>query len=303
MAWSTVPKHCPHVGCGVARGRWAKQPPSLLLREARGSCELRPPAPALQMPVPAAQPQPPGWRAPNPALLAVLPWEEQPRACHQPWTDIASCPAHPCGHPCSWDRDGSRGPPQPQSQASSGWCLGDAPGACAQRRHSLGLAVPWHHPGQCHLLGEAGREGMGRDVRDWGSSTVAKWRRKLSAPPSPASRLRAVSTGARALAVLCSSPRWRPGKGNGAGWCHHIGHGICCQQRLRVAPACWHRPHCPPTARQGPCKVTASVGPCKAPRHREYLHPSLQHCQPSLLPSISTGQLFHLSAPQHLCRK
>lgn len=228
MAWSTVPKHCPHVGCGVARGRWAKQPPSLLLWEARGSCELRPPAPALQMPVPAAQPQPPGWRAPNPALLAVLPWEEQPRACHQPWTDIAFCPAHPCGHPCSWDRDGSRGPPQPQSRASSDWCLGDAPGACAQRGHSLGLAVP----GQCHLLGEAGREGMGRDVRDWGSSTIAKWRRKLSAPPSPASRLRGVSTGARALAVLCSNPRWRPGKGNGAGWCHHIGHGIRCQQRL-----------------------------------------------------------------------
>lgn len=117
--------------------------------------------------------------------------------------------------------------------------MGDAPGACAQCGHSLGPAVPWHHPGQCHLLGgclellgEAGRKGMGRDVRDWGSSTVAKWRRKLSAPPSPASGLRGVSTCARGPAVLCSSPCWCPGKGNGAGWCHHIGHSICCQQRL-----------------------------------------------------------------------
>lgn len=27
----------------------------------------------------------------------------------------------------------------------------------------------------------------------------------------------------------------------------------------------------------------------------EYLHPSLQHRQPGLMPPISTGQLFHLS--------
>lgn len=93
VAWSAVPKACAHMGCGVARGRWAKQPPSLLLWVAQGSCELRPPAPALQLLLPTAQPQLPGWWAPSSVLLALV-----GRAAKglSPALGIASCPAHPC---------------------------------------------------------------------------------------------------------------------------------------------------------------------------------------------------------------
>lgn len=143
----------------------------------------------------------------------------------------------------------------------------------------LSPAVPWHHPGQCRLLGgclellgEAGREGMWGGVRDWASSTVAKWRRRLSALPNPASLLCGVGAGARApgSSVLHSTLAPREGMRLVGATTSATASSV---SNATVAPACWHRPHRPLTARRGPCKVTAPVGPCKAPRQREYPAP------------------------------
>lgn len=229
---------------------------------------------------------------PCPGSWAPLGWAARGSS---PALDIASVPLPhtPCGHPCSQDGDEPRGPLQSQSAAGSGRCLEDAPGAGRTARawhgHSLDTAVPWRRSGQCHLpgcclelLGEAGREGTGSNRRDGGDSTMARWSRKLSALPNPASHLRAglrgqqgrdgASAGARALAAPRSAPRWRPEKGHGAGGCCHccITHRICCQQSPeRHLPAPLLAPSPSPAATQGPCKVTATMGPCKAPRQSE----------------------------------
>lgn len=55
------------------------------------------------------------------------------------------------------------------------------------------------------------------------------------------------------------------------------------------------QPHRDP-ARSQPLQALAKLL-CRGKRVPEYLHPSLQHRQPSLLPPISTGQLFYVSPP------
>lgn len=234
-------------------------------------------------------------------------------------------PHTPLRTPCSRDGDGPRGPPQSQSRAGSGrrleddsWCWEIA---CAWHGHSSGTAVPWHRPGQCHLpggclelLGEAGREGTGRDGEDWGGQHRGQMEEEAL---SAAKSLQVASVPARGGSVAGTEPERVPGPRQrlaplpASTW--GKGTGLAATATWPTASPGWHLPaplpaSSPgPAAARGPCKVTSLCGPLQSSRAEgkrvpESLHPSLQRRQPSLLPPppISTGQLFHLSPPPPL---
>lgn len=148
-----------------------------------------------------------------------------------------------------------------------------------------------------------------RDREGWEGqedSTVARWQRKLSVLPSAASRLPAGSWGQRgrdgagADARAPAASRQCPEKGQGAGCRCHITLHILCQQRLESTclPCCWHHPQSP-QLHGDPPRSPPLRGLAKLPGSsclRSCTHPCGTK-EPSLLPPISTGQLFHLSPP------
>lgn len=203
-----------------------------------------------------------------------------------------------------------------QAFGGCSWCWEIA---CARHGHSLHSAVPWHHPGQCHLLGgclellgEAGREGTKRDRRDggaapWpdgeGSSQCCQVLQVASVParggnvagtepvrvPGPWQRLAPLPTGT-----------WGKGTGLAATAAWPTASTTSNATSSTCPPHCQHRPQAPQPhgdpARSQPLRALAKL-PGRGKRVTEYLHPSLQHRQPGLMPPISTGQLFHLSPP------
>lgn len=136
---------------------------------------------------------------------------------------------------------------------------------------------------------------------------MARWRRKLSALPSPASCLRAGSRGqrgrdedgasARALAAP-RSPSSAQGKGTGLTAASPTASAASNDPSGTRPPRCQHhsqalQPHGDPARSQPLGDLAKLLG--RGKRVPEYLHPPLRHRQPTLLPPISTGQLFYLT--------